>query len=141
MGVSVTAYTVVGVKIPGNKCNKITIVKAFPHNYPECWKVDPVTGAKLWKKENNFLINASCYFEDGDDEDEEQPQNDLVYIENEDMDNIFVGHIIEGDKKEEFTSLNLLNFKKIESELKLMLEPNDLWNEKEFGIYTFLLYA
>jgi hypothetical protein len=48
MGVDYRGLAVVGIRVKKSDLTITTRVKAFPHNHPEHWKVDPVTGKDLW---------------------------------------------------------------------------------------------
>jgi hypothetical protein len=56
MGCSVYGYAIVGLKVPWDKvCKGKQKVKAFKHNHPEDWEVDPKTGTKLWYEKDVFI--------------------------------------------------------------------------------------
>ena len=49
MGADYYAYVVLGVIVDSSKYERK--VKAFQHDHPENWKVDPVSGKELWRIE------------------------------------------------------------------------------------------
>ena len=56
MGCSVYGNAIVGLQVPWSKvCKGKKKVKAFEHNHPKDWSVDPKTGKKLWHEENVFI--------------------------------------------------------------------------------------
>lgn len=64
MSCSYTAYTIIGVPVDPSKLYTEQRVKAFEHDHPEDWEVDPKSGKKLWKTEH---IPVEGYDEDDED--------------------------------------------------------------------------
>jgi len=56
MGGSYSAYLVVGMRIQAQDVYETKKVKAFPHNHPEDWEVDPKTSRKLWNEESHLVL-------------------------------------------------------------------------------------
>lgn len=57
MSVSYKAYAVLGVKLGFNELFKPKKIKAFEHNFPEDWRVDPKTGKDLWSTYPVCVLN------------------------------------------------------------------------------------
>jgi hypothetical protein len=52
MGCSYRAHTVIGIRVNPAMLFELKRVKAFEHDHPEDWEVDPKTGKKLWAMES-----------------------------------------------------------------------------------------
>ena len=65
MGVDYAAIAVVGIRLHKSDLTICSRVKAFPHNHPEDWKVDPITGNELWRDVEESVFGE--YFEYGYD--------------------------------------------------------------------------
>jgi hypothetical protein len=62
MGCSIYAHAIVGLRVPwGTVYKGQKRVKAFDHNHPEDWDVDPKTGEKLWRLEDEFVDGFKPY--------------------------------------------------------------------------------
>jgi hypothetical protein len=56
MSCSVYGYAVIGLSINWDQiCSGTKKVKAFKHNHPEDWQVDPKTGKQLWAEKDVFI--------------------------------------------------------------------------------------
>lgn len=51
MGCDATATAIIGFRMKTNSLFTLEKVKAFEHNYPDNYKVDPVSGKELWRLE------------------------------------------------------------------------------------------
>ena len=57
MGYNPRINVVIGVKFNKDELVRVQHVKAFPHDFPEDWKVDPKTGRPLWKQKKTYLLD------------------------------------------------------------------------------------
>lgn len=128
------AYSVLGVILPYEKCFKYEQVKAFEHDHPAAWNVDPITGSRLWDTEKRFLFDI-----------QEAGENNPYLVAYLDVSEEKLSRVIAIGYITRTTPLNAagflqLSFRKIEDvigELEHMLKPHNLWNKEGFGLYTF----
>lgn len=143
MGADFYASVIVGVKVPTDRLFEEKRVKAFAHNHPEDWTVDPKNGKTLWRTDEVFLLDGVVTDDDYDWKQGKKMDCKAVVIFDQDGedrgDNAFIGrhlkqiHIGEGDDKPaSILGVDLLAEKKF---LEDLLAPHDLWNEKAFGIW------
>lgn len=145
MGADFHATVIVGVKVPSVELYEQKRVKAFAHNHPEDWEVDPKSGKKLWTEEETFLLEGVVVDDYDWREDRKAKKNAKAAIVHEDGgdgdrgDHAFIGrhlvnmHIGEGDEQvKALKGVDMLAEKKFLEEL---LTPHRLWNEREFGIW------
>jgi hypothetical protein len=147
------ATVVVGVRINDTKLYEKRTVKAFPHNHPESWKVDPVTGRELWQTKDVFKLDGNPIFvREYDWRDPKRRPKEaraaLVHSERDETsrsrrsDWTFVGrlvaHIHVGYREEGIAGIGGLAHTAIGDEKKFLenlLTPLGLWDESEFGIW------
>lgn len=60
MGTTVYAYALLGVVVPRHKFLITKRYKAFEHNYPEDWMVDPKTQKPLWVNRHICRLQDPC---------------------------------------------------------------------------------
>jgi hypothetical protein len=141
MGVDYSAYVVVGVRIPFDEVYETKKVKAFPHDHPDDWEVDPKTGKRLWREESHFVLDEVC--EDAYDWLNGRAKNKQKAVavsgQNGDLESehVYVGRLVreldlsEGQAEDAgILGVDLLEEKKF---LEKLLGP--FWNEHEFGIW------
>ena len=58
MGVDYRAVAVCGVWFYKSDLTVTETVKAFPHDHPKTWKVDPETGQALWRETSGRIFNV-----------------------------------------------------------------------------------
>lgn len=144
MGADYYASVIVGVRVPSKKLHATKRVKAFEHNHPEDWTVDPKNGRQLWKSEESFLLEGVVLDDDYDWRQGKRMGCQAVAIFDQGRDergeNAFIGRHIEqihiGEGRDQGPSsligIDMLKEKKF---LEDLLAPHDLWNEKSFGIW------
>lgn len=141
MGADYYASVIVGVKVPTTKLYEKKTVKAFPHNHPEDWSVDPKTGNKLWVKEDVFLLEGVVSEDNYDWVHHKKDAKAVVIFDSEGRsrsDLAFIGrHMIEinvgnGDGAVSLPDVNMNVEKKF---LEDLLTPHGFWREKNFGIW------
>ena len=56
MGCSVYCHAIIGLKVRWDQvCTGKRKVKAYKHNHPEDWEVDPKSGQPLWKEADVYI--------------------------------------------------------------------------------------
>ncbi len=153
MGADFYATTIVGVRIAGAKLYETRMVKAFEHNHPANWKVDPVTGRELWRKEEVSKLDDDPRFAKAYDWNDvkrcpKAAKAAVVLSERDESshsrrrDWVFVGrltaHIHVGHRDEGIAGIGALSHTAIGDEKKFLedlLTPLGLWDEAEFGIW------
>lgn len=143
------ATTIVGVRVPAKKLHAEKTVKAFKHNHPPDWMVDPKTGKSLWKTEETFLLegmvcDAYDWLDARHGADMRKEAKAAITYSQEDSDGrgeyAFIGRrlarIHVGHTRDEG------GFKKIDADLLAekkfledLLTPVGLWDERAFGIW------
>lgn len=147
MGADYTSMAIIGVGVNLKKIpKKKTRVKAFEHDFPEDWKVDPKNPSrKLWIEEE-YLEFAF------DDEQNDYVENMTKLIKLPEGVRIYSGTDGEptilgigaetgssnGGDDCTLTSLDDLNITVFKEQLKAILEPLKMWKEKDFGLYALL---
>lgn len=152
MGVSYYAKAVVGVRVPTHKLYEKKTVKAFDHDFPSDWKVDPKTGRELWVRESAFVLEDHGVTEDDYDWRHGKRSNEaratVVFEQGRgDSDrgsNAYVCRTVSqievgrsgdwGNKKviggpDEFDMVFEATF------LRELLEPLGLWDPRNFGVW------
>lgn len=144
MGADYYAKVIVGVRVPTKKLYEEQRVKAFAHNHPEDWEVDPKTKKALWRTDEVFILESAGVTDDDYNwrQGKKKDCKAVVIFDQgrEDRgDNAFVGRhlaqisIGEGDgKPASLVGVDMLAEKKF---LEDLLTPHGLWNEKGFGIW------
>jgi len=141
MGGSYSAYLVVGMRIQAQDVYETKKVKAFPHNHPEDWEVDPKTSRKLWNEESHLAIeevtdDAFAWLNG------RANNAKAVAVHSQNGDNrgeyLYIGrHVRELDLSEgqEDTGIPAadLDLAKEKKFLELLLGP--FWEESDFGIW------
>lgn len=158
MGVDYSAISVIGVCLPNKdelpKAMIMTRKKAFDHDYGEDYEFHPKNGSKLWLDEKEeveadypAIILDTEGFIDEDEIEEGQTiidltdQEELCCTYSTDERITFYGFIIKtgyanGDKDVSFD--HLPDIERIKNLIKNKLEPLNLWDEDEFGLYSIL---
>ena len=151
MGVDYYAYAIMGVRLHDIPPKTIKMKKkAFDHDYPRDYKVDPKTGKDLWLDEEEEVPTGTAAYEFDSDRHEENPLGPLpifhefqVAYSTDDKDQ-FIGVITNlissnGDTDWEFKTFpDIAGIAEIREKLKNLLEPFGLWHEDEFGLYSVL---
>ncbi len=143
VGADYYAKVIVGVRVPSKKHHQEKRVKAFAHNHPEDWSVDPKSGKQLWTTDEVFLLDGVALDDDYDWRKGDRKGRKAVVTYDQRGDgrgeNAFIGrhfeqiHIGEGDDKPaSISGVDMLAEKKF---LEDLLTPHGLWNEKNFGIW------
>jgi hypothetical protein len=134
MGADYKAYAVLGVKLERREIFKPKRIKAFEHNHPEDWKVDPKTGRELWTSYDVCILNDS----------EELYGKLSVGIEvcsDTDNQNYYLGKVVSQDDyrdKDNFISIVPPSAWGVElfNSLRNILKPHNLWFPERFGVYA-----
>lgn len=152
MGADYRAYAIIGVMLPEDgdlPRAKITGRKrAYKHNFDDdgITEYHPKTGKKLWLDEKTEV--EADYPAITFDEDESgagmtylEPPKGLEYHTGTDMNPRFLGCIVgtgnsNGGDDTEFSEIP--DIKKIKEQIKALLEPLGIWDEKAFGLYANL---
>ena len=138
------AYAILGVLLLGSDCFRTKEVKAFPHDYPKEWRVEPTTGKTLYRTEKVGLLDhiadhdlfgysvkkngdptAICRVDHGDDD---------SYV--------YVGMVADDqawDRGQGTVPMQVLNpatFSSVKCRVQALLEPLHLWDEKNFGMWA-----
>ena len=143
MSVSYHAYAVLGVRIPRKRFFRVERKKAFDHNCPEDWQVDPKTGKQLWcdsdpipvvpLEESAFDTNSgTIYYTQGTNDCDEYVYVGLtvsVYGDNGGSAKLKPGHDLRLAAAVEDTK----------TKLEAFLLPAGLWAPLEFGIWSVLV--
>lgn len=137
MGCSYYAHTVIGIKVDPEKLYTEQRVKAFEHDHPEDWEVDPKTGKKLWVVEHVPIDGAEDDKVAGYDLVEGQYGSGSVFI-------ALRHQRADYYHPEDFLSLKTDGFdfsSKEVSDMADALTALGLWDPKSFGIHTFLVVS
>ena len=147
MGADYSSIAIIGVGVDLDKIpKKKTKVKAFAHDYPEDWKVDPKNPSKKLWIEGSFPEVAF----DDDEGDINSEHTKLIKLpegvklfKGTDGQPTILGIGAEtgssnGGDDCTLTSLDGLDLIKLKVQLKVILEPLGMWEEGDFGLYALL---
>ena len=137
MGMDISSRSFIGLSVVSDDLFTTEVVKAYDHNYPSNYKVDPITGEKLWATKTVFKKGIT----DGGYTGLSIDKYD-IYLLSDGSDNN--GYVITLSKVEtgSHRSGNTMAFKKgLPSqneidEFKKIMQLHDLWNENAFGIWV-----
>jgi hypothetical protein len=142
MGADYTAKAVIGCILDYDKIPIIRKkVKAFKHDIPETSdvKFDAKTGRPLWEEHSYpaFTFNE----EDRGTETKKINKKGLKIYQGTDGEPTILGFGVSdtysnGGNTYDFATLP--NIPALKEKLKSILEPLNMWNEKEFGLYALL---
>ena len=158
MGADYTAKAIIGICLPDEEDIPRALIsvrkKAFSHNYKdnEQNEFHPKDGRKLWLDEKEQIkANYPAFVFDKHDELNEDSirigqkiikiPEELEFATGTDDNNLCLGFVLEtgssnGGQDLEF--VNLPNIDKMKTQLKNLLEPLNLWDEANFGLYSML---
>lgn len=141
MGADFRAYAVIGLRVDEERLyGPPKKVKAFEHNHPEDWEVDPRTGKKLWYEERPPLADYD-------------PQGTEKILGYKVVTGTWTGRgrdayiclhfagnrtYSNGGQKDDLDLLNLPELQQSKEKMKEALSPLGIWNEKEFGLWAVL---
>jgi hypothetical protein len=92
MGVSAHPYAIIGVPIDIDRLYRWEKVKAFEHDFPEDWKVDPKTQKKLWAQKKISVLTG----EEADEDDELESIGDFkLYRDGRDDETCILGRVLQ----------------------------------------------
>jgi len=144
MGADWYSSAVIGVRVREADCYRTERVKAFDHDHPDDWQIDPVTGKTLWKK------RRTCVFAN-----EEDKNQDVEWFAkmaagfrvfesgcNGDSEYLIIGFGVttgssRGDNYSNVVSL-LEDMDVLKGELEEFLSPHGLWDPEKFGLWALL---
>lgn len=132
MGCDYKAYAVLGVKLSKHELFKDKAIRAFEHNYPDDWKVDPKTGRQLW---TTYKV---CILNDSEDLYGEIASGIRAASEGTDDNNYYLGLVAQASEysrdNEQF--IRDWNTDDLKNKLKALLDPHHLWFPERFGLYA-----
>jgi len=135
MGVSYSAYTVVGIRVKEHQLYKEKRIRECKHPFVEDARFCPVCGKSMFSVEYESIAGydeGSVEFLGFDVYGGTLNEDDSIGTD------IFIGVGCLVDDEYEPKKFDLLNEEEVRNELKKKLEPLGLWNEKDFGIWTVL---
>ena len=136
MGADYSSYSIIGLKVDPDKLYTEAIRKTYNHNHPENMKFDPETGKKLWETRQEPISQFN---------ESEEEFSGYPVVFGTDRGEAFIciycasGTYSNGGSNSSFTKIDEdFNLIKEKKEMKNLLEPLGLWNEKDFGLWTVL---
>lgn len=149
MGADYYAKVVIGVRVQASKLYEKKTVKAFDHDFPSDWKVDPKSGRSLWERQTTFVLGEHGVLEDDYEwRDGRQPKGAKAAVVFEQGrgddrgDHAYIGRVIaqievgrqgeNGNKKVVDSDFDLTHEAAF---LRELLEPLGLWNKRNFGVW------
>ena len=135
MGVDFCATAVVGVRVDKGDVFEFVRKKAFDHDFPEDWAVDPKTGRKLWYEESRCILGEDFMWSgapNGIQAFTEGMNDDYLYIGlGESTDSHRSSRSGVGSKK---VDINLDNLGELKTALQDLL--GDVYDESQFGVWA-----
>lgn len=139
MGITYTAYMMIGIRLEESNIYETKLVKIGEHDFDQETRFDPKTGIQLWKEEQ-FLLDGSEYL------DRKFGPFDTAY---EDPCNISDPKVVIGKLLAEETAfydtrqkdpvhISDTDIDKLKNNLKAYLEPMGLWDESKFGAWLIM---
>ncbi len=133
MGVDIYSRAIIGQKLNHTKLNRNTLVNDCGHNPPKTSKFCPECGQPAWVQRNQPVVDLN----------EISPDIELVYTtdENEVLVALKDHYVSTGTSRgggDDSGRMPLSNdaVEKSRKKLREILEPYDLWDEKEFGLWA-----
>ena len=140
MGCSYYAHSIIGVRLKRNQVFSNIRVKAFDHNYPTEWVVDPKTGKSLWKEETALAPGFSY-----------NDQEDLYFGKYK---TVMEDWDYDSSKPDLFVALYISTVSDRQGKGKIHLDPNlvdphfqvfreecrkfGIWSDENFGLWSYL---
>jgi len=143
MGADYYAKAVIGVLIDEDKIPKKHVrVKAFQHDFPEDWKVDPTNPSrKLWNEKNYPEFTFDPDYANEDTKLVKLPMGMGVFKGTDDEPAV-VGVGAESGSSNGGDDYDFKQIpdsvENVRDALKNILGPLGLWDEKKFGLYSIL---
>ena len=127
--------SIIGVPLLEKNCFTLEKIKLGNHDYPTDWNVDPKTQNRLWAHIYHFNFPNILKY------DAHNPSDDICYFlkGRHGVANsvVYLGVIAQGRyEKAEYIPITLTNYEDIQNKLKFILEPEKIWTEKHFGLYS-----
>lgn len=134
MGVSVYAHAAIGLRVDWSQIRTgKKKVKAFKHNHPKDWEIDPKTGEKLWREVDTYIdtynpdINTLNGY--GVLFDYQGDPSDVIIC----LVHACSGDVMEGSEPD-FTKIEKLSEKL--TAFQKEMESLGLWNWADFGLWA-----
>ena len=129
MSTDYKAMTIIGIKIPEEKLYVTKHKRGCKHKEASS-KHCPACGKPMWVFRNEEIPAYVVY------QDTEKFAGLDATTRGTDEEDLFVGKIFEAEPHTHFNVIP--DFDKIKAEVRLALDPLNLFDEKKFGIYTTL---
>lgn len=134
MGVSYYSKAVIGIRVPPADFFVDKTVKTFDHDYPEDFTHDPKSGKKLWMtvREPRPDLNVPVDWEI------DNGLNGFEFFDSTDSEETVLGIGCESGNWQGEVAFRPLpkDINTLKEELRQLLEPLGMWNEKAFGLYS-----
>jgi hypothetical protein len=129
MSTDYKAMTIIGIKIPNEKLYVTTHIRGCKHK-ETAYKHCPECGKPMWISQKEDSPAYVVY------QDTDKFAGLNATTGGTDEEDLFVGKIFEAEPHTQFNVIP--DFDKIKAEVRLALDPLNLFDEKKFGIYTVL---
>ena len=140
MGTDIYSRAFIGVKVHESKLWTVKTFRAYHHNYPDHYKVDPITGNPLWKTEKvrapgvsddrNFNLHVAGW--------------SVHELDNENSEYVIalrsVGTVSSRSCPSTGFASGLPDSKDLE-DFKSKLQESGFWDEKSFGLWVMTEFS
>lgn len=134
MGVDVYSYGYIGLKIKGEDILEMKKVKAFEHDYPENYKLCPMTGVALWRYEE---VLRSGFENKGYDE-FKFGQFDIAQLDFDSNEYIIILQQVRtgSHRNGDFVAYTALPTAELTNLFKAKCKEFNLWKDSNFGLWV-----